>query len=118
MSLALLVKNREEHSVLEGLCNSFEKDQNLAIFFHQPTSLKFSKIYETIFQKYMKQFFRTYGRRYIITYPRLKCRMLKFQFMTVRKNVTTNNTKVTDKNKFRNISIPNSKSSLKFWFWL
>ena len=64
----------------------------------------------------MKQFIWTYDRRNIITYPRLKYRMLKFQLMTIRTNVTMDNTKVTDRNKFRNISIPNSKSSLRFWF--
>ena len=59
-----------------------------------------------IFQKNMKQFIWTYGRRNIITNPRLKHRMLKFEFMTIRMNVTTDTTKVTDRNKFRNISIP------------
>ena len=52
----------------------------------------------------------------IITNPRLKQRMLKFQFMTIRKNVTRDITKVTKRNNFRNISIPNSKSILRFWF--
>ena len=69
-----------------------------------------------IFQKNMKQFIWTYDRRNIITYPRLKYRMLKFQFMTIRTNVIGDTTKVTNGNKFRNISIPNNKSSLKFWF--
>ena len=69
-----------------------------------------------IFQKNMKQFIWTYGRRNIITNPRLKHRMLKFQFMTIKTNVTRDTTKVTNMNKFRNISIPNNKSSLKFWF--
>ena len=69
-----------------------------------------------IFQKNMKQFIWTYGRRKIITNPKLKHRMLKFQFMTIRTNVTENNTKVTNRNKFRNISIPNNKSSIIFWF--
>ena len=69
-----------------------------------------------IFQKNMKKFIWTYGRRNIITYPRLKYKMLKFQFMTIRPNMTGDTTKVTNKNKFRNISIPNNKSSLKFWF--
>ena len=69
-----------------------------------------------IFQKNMKQFIWTYGRRNIITYPRLKHRMLKFQFMTITTNVTGDTTKVTNKNKFRNINIPNNKSSLIFWF--
>ena len=69
-----------------------------------------------IFQKNMKQFMWTYGRRNIITNPRLKHRMLKFQFMTIRTNVTRDTTKVTNRNKFRNISIPNNKSSLRFWF--
>ena len=71
-----------------------------------------------IFQKNMKQFIWTYGRRNIITYPRLKHRMLKFQFMTIRTNVTKDTIKVTNMNKFRNISIPNNKSSLRFWFCL
>ena len=70
-----------------------------------------------IFQKNMKQFIWTYGRRNIITYPRLKYRMLRFQFMTIMTNVTEDTTKVTNKNKFRNISIPNSKSSLRFRFF-
>ena len=69
-----------------------------------------------IFQKNMKQFIWTYGRRNIITYPRLEHRMLKFQFMTIKTNVTGDTTKVTNMNKFRNISIPNNKSSLKFCF--
>jgi len=69
-----------------------------------------------IFQKHMKQFIMTYGRKNIITYPRLKQKMLKFQFMIVRTNVTENTTKVTNKNKFGNISIPNSISSLRLWF--
>ena len=64
----------------------------------------------------MKQFVWTYGRRNIITYPRLKYRMFKFQFMTIRTNVTEGTTKVTIRNKFRNTSIPNNKSSLRFWF--
>ena len=64
----------------------------------------------------MKQFIWTYGRRNIITYPRLEHRMLKFQFMTIKTNVTGDTTKVTNMNKFRNVSIPNSKSSLRFWF--
>ena len=66
----------------------------------------------------MKQFIWTYGRRNIITYPRLKHRMLKFQFMTIRTYVTTDTTKVADRNKFRNISIPNSKSikdNMEMW---
>ena len=69
-----------------------------------------------IFQKNMKQFIWTYGMRNIITNPRLKHRMLKFQFLTIRTNVIGDITKVTNMNKFRNISIPNNKSSLKFWF--
>ena len=69
-----------------------------------------------IFQMHMKQFIMTYGKRNIITYPRLKHKMLKFQFMTVRTNMTRNTTKVTNNNKFRNIGIPNSKFSLRFWF--
>ena len=64
----------------------------------------------------MKQFIWTYGKRNIITYPRLKHRMLKFQFMTVRTNVTGDTIKVKYRNKFRNIGISNSKSSLRFWF--
>ena len=64
----------------------------------------------------MKQFIWTYGRRNIITDPRLKYKMFKFQFMTIRTNVTMDTTKVTNRNKFRNISIPNNKSSLRFWF--
>ena len=51
----------------------------------------------------MKQFIWTYGRRNIITNPILKHRMLKFQFMTIRMNVTGDTIKVTNKNKFRNI---------------
>ena len=66
----------------------------------------------------MKQFIWTYGRKNIITYPRLKHKMLKFQFITIRTNVIGNITKVTNRNKFRNISIPNNKSSLRFWFLL
>src|SRR6266702_3707116 len=69
-----------------------------------------------IFQKNMKQFIWTYGRRNILTNSRLKHRMLKFQFMTIRTNVTGDITKVTNRNKFRNINIPNNKSSLRFWF--
>ena len=68
------------------------------------------------FQKNMKQFIWTYGRRNIITYPRLKYKMLKFQFMTIRTNVIGDTTKVTNMNKLRNISIPNNKSSLKLVF--
>ena len=69
-----------------------------------------------IFQKNMKQFIWTYGRRNIITNPKLKHKMLKFQFLTIRTNVIGDITKVTNMNKFRNISIPNNKSNLKFWF--
>ena len=58
------------------------------------------------FQKNMKQFILTYGRRNIITYSRLKHRMLKFQFMTIRTNVTMDITKVANMSKFMNISIP------------
>ena len=36
--------------------------------------------------------------------------------MTVMTNVTRHTTKVTHMNKFRNISIPNNRSSLRFWF--
>ena len=36
--------------------------------------------------------------------------------MTIRTNVTMDTTKVANRNKFRSISIPNSKSILKFWF--
>ena len=64
----------------------------------------------------MKQFIWTYGMRNIITNPRLKHRMLKFQFMTIRINVTEDTTKVTNMNKFRNINIPNNTSNLRFWF--
>ena len=64
----------------------------------------------------MKQFIWTYGRRNIITYPRLKHKMLKFQFMIVRMNVTRHNIKGTNRNKFKSINIPNYKSSLRFWF--
>ena len=49
MSKALWVKNHENHSVFEGLQNSFERDRYPAISFHKPTYLKFSKAYETIF---------------------------------------------------------------------
>ena len=64
----------------------------------------------------MKQFIKTYDRRKIITYPRLKHNILKFQFMKVRSNATKNTTKVTQRNKFRNISIPNNRFSLRFRF--
>ena len=64
----------------------------------------------------MKQFIWTYGRRNIITYPRLKYRIFKFQFMIIKTNVTGDTTKVTNMNNFKNISIPNNKSILKFWF--
>ena len=64
----------------------------------------------------MKQFIWTYGRRNIITYPRLKYRMFKFQFMTIKTNVSGDTTKVTNRNKFKNISIPNSKSNIRFRF--
>ena len=64
----------------------------------------------------MKQFIWTYSRRNIIKYPRLKYRMFKFQFLTIRTNVAGDTTKVTNRNNFRNIIIPNNKSSLKFWF--
>ena len=67
-----------------------------------------------IFQKNMKQFIWTYDRRNIIIYPKHK--MLKIQFMTIRTNVTEDTTKITNRNKFRNISIPFNKSSLGFWF--
>ena len=63
----------------------------------------------------MKQFIWTYGRRNIITYPRLKYKMLKFHLMTIRTNVTMDTTKMANRKKFRNISIPNSKSILRFW---
>ena len=69
-----------------------------------------------IFQKNMKQFIWNYGMRNIITYPRLKHRMLKFQFITIRTNVTTDTTKVANMNKFRNISIPSEVSGHKLWF--
>ena len=59
----------------------------------------------------MKQFIWTYGRRDIITNLRLKHRILKFQFMTIRTNVTRNTTKVTNRNKNRFISVsPNPKT--------
>ena len=64
----------------------------------------------------MKQFIWTYGRRNIIINPRLKHRMLKFQFMTIRTNVTTDTTKVANRNKFRNISIPSGVSGHRLWF--
>ena len=69
-----------------------------------------------IFQMNMKQFIWTYDRRNIITYPRLKYKIFKFQFMKIRTNVTMDTTKVANRNKFRNISIPSGKSSLRFWF--
>ena len=78
--------------------------------------ISFTSQQAQIFQKNVKQFIWTYERRNIITNPRLKHIMLKFQFRTIRTNVTGDTTKVTNKNKFRNISIPNNKSSLKFWF--
>ena len=78
--------------------------------------ISFTSQQAQIFQKHMKQFIWTYDRRNIITYPRLKYRMLKFQFMTIRTNVTGDITKVTNRNKFRNVSIPNNKFSLRFWF--
>ena len=71
-----------------------------------------------IFQKNMKQFIWTYGRRNIITNPRLKYRMLKFQFMTIRTNVTGDTTKVTNKNKFRDISILTTNLVSDFGFCL
>ena len=64
----------------------------------------------------MKQFIWTYGRRNIITCPRMKYKVFKFQFVTIKTNVTRDTTKVTNRNKFRNINIPNNKSSLRFWF--
>ena len=70
-----------------------------------------------IFQKNMKQFIWTYGRINIITNPRLKHRKIKFQFMTIRTNVTEDTTKVTNRNKLRNISISNNKSCLRFRFF-
>ena len=78
--------------------------------------IPFTSQQDQIFQKNIKQFIWTYDRINIITNPRLKHRMLKFQFMTIMTNVTGDTTKVTNNNKFRNISIPNNKSSLKFWF--
>ena len=65
----------------------------------------------------MKQFVWTYGRRHIIIYPRLKHRVLKFQIMKIRTNVTKDTTKVTNMNKLRNISISNNKSCLRFRFF-
>ena len=78
--------------------------------------IPFTSQQDQIFQKNIKQFIWTYDRINIITNPRLKHRMLKFQFMTIMTNVTGDTTKVTNNNKFRNISIPNNKSSLRFWF--
>ena len=78
--------------------------------------IPFTSQQASIFQKHMKQFIWTYGRRKIIPHSRMKFKMIKFQFMTIRTNVTTNTTKVTSMNKFRNISIPNSKSTLRFQF--
>ena len=79
--------------------------------------ISFTSQQAQFFQKNMKQFIWTYGRRNIITYPRLEHRILKFQFMTIKTNVTGDTTKVTNMNKFRNISIPSSKSILRFWFF-
>ena len=42
--------------------------------------------------------------------------MFKFQFMKVKTNVIGDTIKVTNMNKFMNISISNSRSSLRFWF--
>ena len=56
----------------------------------------------------MKQFIWTYGKRNIITYRKLKYKIFKFQFMTAGMNVTRDTTKVANKNKFRNINIPNN----------
>ena len=67
-----------------------------------------------IFQKSMRQFIWTYGGRNIIAYPRLKHRMLKFQFMTIRTNMTGDTIKVTNMNKFRDISILNRVSNFGF----
>ena len=47
---------------------------------------------------------------------RLKHRMLKFQLMTIRTNVTMDTTKMADRNKFRNISIPSGVSGHKLRF--
>ena len=44
----------------------------------------------------MKQFIKTCSRINIITYPKLKHKMLKFQFITIRTNVTRNTTKMTN----------------------
>ena len=64
----------------------------------------------------MKRFIRTYGRRNIITYPKLKHKILKFWFITIRTNVTNDTIKVINRNKFRNISIPRGRSNHRFWF--
>ena len=60
--------------------------------------ISFTSQQAQIFQKNMKQFIWTYGRRNIITYPRLKHRIFKFQFMTIRTNVIGHTIKVTNKN--------------------
>ena len=93
---------------LRGYTNLLRKTEILQIPFTSQQTQNF--------QKNMKQFILTYGRRNIITYPRLKHRIFKFQFMIIRTNVTGDTTKVTNMNKFRNINSPNSKSSLRFWF--
>ena len=49
--------------------------------------IPFTSQQDQIFQKNMKQFIWTYGKRNIITNPRLKHKMLKYQFMTIRTNV-------------------------------
>ena len=87
------------------------------IFWERPKSCKFLSQANNL--KFFKRIWNNlYGlmARNIITYPRLKHRMLKFQFMTIRTNVTMDTTKVANMNKFRNISIPNNKSILRFWF--
>ena len=40
----------------------------------------------------MKQFVWNYGKRNIITYPRLKYKIFKIQFMTIRMNVIEDTT--------------------------
>ena len=55
-------------------------------------------------------------KRNIITYPKLKQKIFKFQFMTIRTNMITDTTKVANMNKFRNISIPSGVSGHKLWF--
>ena len=44
------------------------------------------------------------------------CSLSSLQLVTVWTNLSRLSTKVTNRNKFRNINIPNSTSSLRFWF--